>query len=77
MEIELTVNTSEIKFINIGDAVSFTDNEKIYSGKIIRKGEFVNTNTQNISVFSSITANESSLYNGMYLSATISRNSST
>ena len=72
MEIELTVNTSEIKFINIGDAVSFTDNEKIYSGKIIRKGEFVNTNTQNISVFSSITANESSLYNGMYLSATIS-----
>ena len=72
MEIELTVNTSEIKFINIGDAVSFTDNEKIYIGKIIRKGEFVNRNTQNISVFSSITANENSLYNGMYLSATIS-----
>jgi membrane fusion protein (multidrug efflux system) len=71
MEIELTVNTSEIKFINIGDAVSFTDNEKKYNGKIIRKGKFVNTNTQNISVFSSITADESTLYNGMYLSALI------
>ena len=71
MEIELAVNTSEIKFINIGDAVKFTDNGKTFSGKIIRKGRFVNTNTQNISVFTSITTNESSLYNGMYLSATI------
>ena len=71
MEVELTVNTSEIKFINIGDAVSLTDNGKRYSGKIIRKGKFVNTNTQNISVFTSITNDERSLYNGMYLNATI------
>ncbi|MEC7863533.1 MAG: hypothetical protein VYB55_00535, partial [Bacteroidota bacterium] len=63
--------TSEIKFINIGDVVNFTDNGKTYSGKIIRKGKFVNANTQNISVFSSITAKESTLYNGMYLNATI------
>ena len=28
MEIELTVNTSEITFINIGDSVSFMQNEK-------------------------------------------------
>ena len=71
MEIELTVNTSEIQFINIGDTVSFTDNGKKYSGKVIRKGRFVNTNTQNISVFTSINDNEGSLYNGMYLNATI------
>jgi membrane fusion protein, multidrug efflux system len=71
MEIELTVNTSEIQFINIGDIVSFTDNGKKYSGKVIRKGRFVNTNTQNISVFTSINDNEGSLYNGMYLNATI------
>ena len=70
-EIELTVNSSEIKFINIGDLVNFTDNEKKYSGKIIRKGKFVNPNTQSVSVFSSITAGESTLYNGMYLSASI------
>ena len=71
MEIELTVNTSEIKFINIGDPVSFTGNDIIYTGKIIRKGKFVNPNTQNISVFTSINTDESSLYNGMYLNATI------
>ena len=71
MEVELTVNTSEIKFINIGDAVSLTENGKIYNGQIIRKGKFVNTNTQNISVFTSITNDANSLYNGMYLNATI------
>ncbi len=71
MEIELTVNTSEIKFIDIGDLVTFTDNDKKFNGKIVRKGMFVNSKTQNISVFSSIEYNEGSLYNGMYLNAII------
>lgn len=71
MEIELTVNISEINFINIGDKVSLTHNEESYSGKIIRKGKFVNANTQNISIFTSIDRNVNSLYNGMYLNATI------
>lgn len=71
MEIELTVNTSEIQFINIGDQVSYTNNGTTYSGKVIRKGNFVNSNTQSISVFASINTNTNSLYNGMYLSATI------
>ena len=71
MEIELTVNTSEIKFIDIGDLVTFTDNDKTFNGKIVRKGMFVNSKTQNISVFSSIEYNEGSLYNGMYLNAII------
>tara|TARA_B100001758_G_C18416862_1_gene620774 strand:+ start:2113 stop:3273 length:1161 start_codon:yes stop_codon:yes gene_type:complete len=71
MEVELTVSTSEIDFIKIGDIVHFYDNGKKYLGKIIRKGKFVNTNTQNISVFTSITDNQKSLYNGMYLNATI------
>ena len=71
MEIELTVNTSEIKFINIGDKVNFTENGNTYNGQVSRKGNFVNSSTQNISVFTSINVDEKSLYNGMYLSATI------
>ena len=71
MEVELTVNTSEIQFINIGDQVIFKDNDKTYYGKIIRKGHFVNINTQNISVFTSITNDKNALYNGMYLNASI------
>jgi multidrug efflux pump subunit AcrA (membrane-fusion protein) len=71
MEIELTVSTNEIDFINIGDKVNFKDNKKIYIGQITRKGGFVNANTQNISVFSSINADVSTLYNGMYVDAKI------
>ena len=71
MEIELTVNTSELKFINIGDKVEFTENGQLYFGKIIRKGSFVNQNTQNISIFSTINADASTVYDGMYLDARI------
>jgi len=71
MEIELTVNTSEINFINIGDKVNFIENGNTYNGKVIRKGNFVNPSTQNISVFTSINVDKNSLYNGMYVSATI------
>jgi len=71
VEIELTVNTSEIDFINIGDKVNFWDDGKKYNGKITRKGGFVNTNTQNISIFSSINTNKENIYSGMYLDAKI------
>ena len=74
MEIELTVNTSEINFINIGDKVNFIENGNNYNGKVIRKGNFVNPSTQNISVFTSINVEKNSLYNGMYVSATIITN---
>ena len=71
MEIELTVNTSEINFINIGDKVNFIENGNTYNGQVIRKGNFVNSSTQNISVFTSIDVDKNSLYSGMYVSATI------
>jgi membrane fusion protein (multidrug efflux system) len=71
MEIELSVNTSEINFINIGDKVNFIENGNTYKGQVIRKGNFVNSRTQNISVFTSIDIDVNSLYNGMYVNATI------
>ncbi len=71
MEIELTVNRSEIEFIKLGNQVDLTENGKKYSGKITRKGRFVNPQTQNISVFTSINTKPQSIYNGMYLDAVI------
>ena len=71
MEIELTVNKSELNFINIGDKVIFKENGEKFTGNIVRKGNFVNKNTQSISVFSSINAEASMIYNGMYLNAII------
>ena len=72
MEVELTVNTSEIYFIKLGSKVTLMDGSHTFDGSIIRKGNFVNENTQNISVFVSISSDTDFLYNGMYLDATIS-----
>lgn len=74
MEVELTVNTSEIDLISVGNVVTFYNNAKEYLGYISRKGEFVNPKTQNISVFVEIPENKKdlSLYSGMYLEAKIS-----
>ncbi len=75
MEIELTVNTSEIKQINIGDKVVLRENKNLFSGQIIRKGRFVNPNTQSISIFANINTKTNTIYNGMYLDAKIITNS--
>ena len=72
MEVELTVNTSEIDIVELGSKVTLTDGSHTFEGTIIRKGNFVNENTQNISVFVSISSDTDFLYNGMYLDATIS-----
>ena len=72
MEVELTVSTSEIEFVKLGNKVILTDGTNTFKGSIIRKGNFVNENTQNISVFVSISSDTDFLYNGMYLDATIS-----
>ena len=71
MEIELSVSTSEIDLINLNDSVVLSNSNNIFSGKIVRKSEFVNNNTQNISVFASVKNAENSLYSGMYLDAKI------
>ena len=75
MEVELTVNTSEIEFIKVGNSVSFKDGSTNFKGEIIRKGSFVNENTQNISVFAEINSGTELLFSGMYLNAIITSNS--
>ena len=71
MEVELSVPPEKIDLINIGDKVVLSDKEKNFLGKIIRKGSFINSNTQNVSVFAKINSNQDYLYSGMYLKANI------
>ena len=71
MEIELSVSTSEIDLINLNDSVVLSNSNNVFSGKIVRKSEFVNNNTQNISVFASVKNVGNSIYSGMYLDAKI------
>ena len=66
------VNDLEIDFIKLGSKVTLTDGSHTFDGSIIRKGNFVNKNTQNISVFVSINDDADFLYDGMYLDAKIS-----
>ncbi len=70
LEVELYVSVKESKLIEIGDKVIFNIDNKTYNGKILRKGNFINSNTQNISVFSDIEKNVY-LFDGMYINATI------
>ena len=71
MEVELTVNTSEIDLISIGNKVILLEGDNTFEGNITRKGGFVNENTQNISVFVEVSSKSVYLYNGMYLEAII------
>ena len=53
LEVELAVNSKEIRLIKLGDEVKFNESGKIYNGKIIRMGKSI-SKTQNFSVYSSI-----------------------
>lgn len=72
-EVELTVNIDEVKLISVGNDVIFHNENVEYLGYVSRIGDFVNSKTQNISVFVEIPENKelNSLYSGMYLEATI------
>ena len=71
LEIEIPINPEYLSKIKKGYKVSLTQNNNIYNGIITRIGGFVNANTQNLSVFAKLTANNNNLLNGMYLEATI------
>ena len=71
LEIEIPINPKYISKIKKGYKVSLSQNNNLYNGTITRIGDFVNANTQNLSVFAKLTANNNNLLNGMYLEATI------
>ena len=77
-EVELNISQKDRNLINIGDMVTlFDDNKLEYNGSVSRIGNFVNPETQNISVFVEIPKNSKNknLYSGMYLEANIESNS--
>ena len=60
-----------ISKIKKGYEVILTQDNNQYSGSITRIGDFVNANTQNLSVFAKLVSNNNNLLNGMYLEASI------
>ena len=73
-EVELNISSRDRKLISVGNLVTLTDDNEIqYKGFVSRIGNFVNAETQNISVFVEIPkkSNDGYLFNGMYLNAQI------
>jgi multidrug efflux pump subunit AcrA (membrane-fusion protein) len=72
LEIEIPVNKNEIEKVKQGALVSLYDESSITAkGKVIRKGNYINAQTQTIPVFIEISETSSPLYNGVYLNAEI------
>lgn len=73
MEIKVDVNTDDIRWITMGSSaiiLSEKDNKE-WTGKIARIGEFVNEATQSIDVFLSVDEVPEDMYDGEYLKVKI------
>jgi len=75
LELEIPIETTNIKFIKKGqtvDIISSNDNVK-FKGKIIRISDFIDPKTQSVSVFIDISAKKNSrVYQGEYMTAIFS-----
>ncbi len=72
LEVECPVSPEEIDLVRIGTSVELSDETgTMWNGKVIRKGQYLNPNTQSIPVFIAVSEKDKKLYNGMYLTAEI------
>ena len=70
LEIESPIPLKYMDNIKLGTKVNLYDNSKTFYGKIIRRGDFINANTQNVPVYIKA-ENTKSIFYGMYLEALI------
>jgi len=73
LELQVPIESEDIKWLRIGDQVDIlaSNGEKVASGKLLRKSEFVDEGTQSIAVFVGLKTNNNNneLYQGQYLTA--------
>ncbi len=72
LELEVPLDITNANFVKIGNFVKIENEKgtKFWKGKIIRKSNFVDEQTQAISIFISLNSNaKNKLYKGMYLKA--------
>ncbi len=74
LELQVPIESEDIKWLRIGEQVDIltSNGEKVASGKLLRKSEFVDEGTQSIAVFVGLNTNKSELYQGQYLTARFS-----
>lgn len=72
LELEVPVPVSDVKWIHTGDRVVTTseDGSSEWTGTVVRKADYVDRNTQSVSVFISVQNDpENPLFEGQYLQA--------
>jgi len=72
LELEVPVEASNIQWVDIGDPVKVNSEDGMgeWTGKVVRKANFVDPGTQSISVFISLNSTrENPIYQGQYLRA--------
>lgn len=72
MELEIPVEVDQAGWIKIGDSATVTteDGASQWTGKVVRKSQFVDPDTQSIEVFIQLKSTaDKPLYNGLYLKA--------
>ena len=71
LELQVPIESEDIKWLSIGDQVDVlaSNGDKVASGKLLRKSEFVDEGTQSIAVFVGLKTNNNELYQGQYLTA--------
>ena len=75
LELEVPVEINDAKWVRIGDEVDVLSEDRTtrWPGKVIRKADFVDPNTQSVSVFISLySSKDQPLYEGQYLRALFS-----
>ena len=76
LEVECQIKPDESRLVRIGANVQLSDEKgKVWKGKVMRKGQYLNPNTQSIPVFVELAGNAKDVYNGMYLSTSIESDS--
>lgn len=72
LELELPISVNDVKWINKGDKVMVASEDGLseWQGTVVRKADYVDRNTQSVSVFISVKNNaDNPLFEGQYLKA--------
>lgn len=73
LELKVAVEPNDIRWVKIGTEIKVNTEDGLqeWTGKVVRIGDILNTNTQALDVFVQLRAGKQKLYEGMYLKATI------
>ncbi|MFZ1805925.1 MAG: efflux RND transporter periplasmic adaptor subunit [Cyclobacteriaceae bacterium] len=74
LELKIPIELKDFENISIGTKVSIFQEgseNKSWTGKVVRKADFVDANTQSVSAYVSIESPKGDVYDGMYLRAVI------